>query len=736
MGQVEETVFGPKQEDQIMAQQISAAPHRHSTRRMNRTRVTIALLACLASLAGSGLICQTSFASPRSPIAGQTSLAASPNAPGLASAAMNPALTNYLELRGLGRLGSGLEEQGLGLTPSPIDFSYLRDDSLRLGVCASPSSFDLRDSGRVGPVEDQGWYGTCWAFASLGSLESCLLPSDTESFSKDNLILNSGFDFDSYNGGGNALMATAHLARWAGPVAASEDAYGDSNTPSGLVAEKHVQEALYLPSRTSSLDNGAIKWAIMNYGAIDTSLYADGGMQDSTSSVAYNAADDAYCYSGSADANHAVDIVGWNDAYSASNFSTTPPGDGAFIVRNSWGTGWGDGGYFYVSYYDTQFGYGENALFDDAESPGNFSEIYQYDPLGWTQRAGYSSHTAWFANDFTARAGDQLAAVSFYAAEPGSSYTLYVGLGGSSSLTAAGSGSLSVAGYHTVTLGSPVQLTGGQAFTVAVRLTTPGCYWPIPLETNIAGYSSGATAAPGEGFVSPDGNAWTDLTSISGHAQDSVCLKAFTRASGSSDLTPPTTMLVPAKKGALTHWNNASCRFTFSATDNPGGSGVAETQHDFKNEGWQAGGPGTTFTVPASADHADDGINTLLVRSLDLAGNVEKAQKFTIAIDTRPPSSKTPFAARVRRGSWATVRFKVLDAQPSAGSCRVAINVKTLRGQQKATFSPRLWYGSGKLVSYRFRCNLPRGTYRFFITTWDGAGNESVKSASSYLIVT
>ena len=61
-----------------------------------------------------------------------------------------------------------------------------------------------------------------------------------------------------------------------------------------------------------------------------------------------------------------------------------PPGNGAFIVRNSWGTGWGDAGYFYVSYYDTNFGYGENAVFDDAEPTSNYNAIYQYDPLGWT----------------------------------------------------------------------------------------------------------------------------------------------------------------------------------------------------------------------------------------------------------------------------------------------------------------------------------------------------------------
>ena len=524
-------------------------------------KLRFSILTLIVLLVAAGLTCRVSSPQP----VPHNALTTGTSTPQPRLAPLNTAFVKYIRLHQAtrGQKADGLAgPRSSSLAPSPIDFSYLRDAKVQLDTATYPASYDLRKRGKLGPVKNQGHWGACWAFAALGSLESRLLPSYHATFSEDNLVLGSGFSFaNPYEVGGTSLMATAYLARWAGPISASEDAYGDSYTPAGLTAERHVQEVLYLPPRGRPKDHAAavIKWAVKKYGAVYASLYADSGMTGSHDSSAYNAATASYCYIGAKNANHAVDIVGWDDKYSAANFSTKPDGNGAFIVRNSWGPKWGDGGYFYVSYYDTRIAVlgspqgGENdlnAVFDDVEPAGNFSGIYQYDPLGWTSAVGYPTgstpDTAWFANSFIAESSDELAAVSFYTAELSSSYTVYVSASSlpSSTMTPCSSGSFSMPGYHTVTLASPVPLTSGQNFTVAVKLTTPGYDYPIPLETRIDGYTSGATSAPGESFVSPNGIDWTDLTTLPPNGQTyyssaNVCLKAFTRAPGIPDSKCP-----------------------------------------------------------------------------------------------------------------------------------------------------------------------------------------------------
>ena len=429
----------------------------------------------------------------------------------------------------------------LGARPLSKDFLYVRGlqipslnglDLPALGTPQTtpetlPRSYDLRTRNKVTAVGDQNPYGTCWSFATLGSLESYLLPGESWDLSEDNMVLASGFDHgtDAYNWGGNLQMSTAYLVRWGGPVTSSSDAYGDALTPFGLSPTKHVQEVNWIPARGGPLDNDNVKRAVMEYGGV----YVAMSWQDSASgSLHYNAATKSYYYFGYMNANHAVLIVGWDDDYPASNFPMRPFGNGAFIVKNSWGTGFGGAGYFYVSYYDNVFGRTDlMGVVDDAESTNNYSGIYQYDPLGEVNSMGYQDPTAWFANVFTAKENSSLSAVGFYALAPGTSYVVYTG-SSLATLQPSTSGMLAYMGYHTAKLPKRVPLTRGLPFAVAVKITSPGTKEPIAIEYPITNFSSAATAQPGQSYVSADGNDWSDLTAV-WDSNANVCLKAYVR---------------------------------------------------------------------------------------------------------------------------------------------------------------------------------------------------------------
>jgi C1A family cysteine protease len=461
----------------------------------------------------------------------------------------DPSFLHYLDGRGSAR--------NLGLVPAPVSSAgvprahlapitarsprrYVASEvaasvSPRAESGAQPAAYDLRTLDKLSPIRDQGRWGTCWAFAALGSLESSQLPSSGNDYSENNLANRAGFAL-GYGDGGNSFMAAAYLLRWDGPVAETDDPYAPgasvpNPSPADAAVRAHVHEVLDLPARTSSTDNADLKWAVMTYGAVYATMY--------WSDSAYRVATRSYYYTGSG-ANHAVDIVGWDDTYSAANFAAAPVGPGAFLVRNSWGAGFGSAGYFWVSYYDVSLGR-QSVVFAGAEPASADERIYQHDPLGWVASyrppAATDPTTAWLAAAYTAAEDGTLTAAGFYATAPGATYEVRVGgtVAALKDVAVAASGTLTAAGYHTVTLGSPVAVTAGQPLVIAVRLTTPGYGFPVAVERPYPGYAN-ATASAGQSFVSGDGVSWTDMTTLI--AGTDVCLKGYGTATGVPDQDP------------------------------------------------------------------------------------------------------------------------------------------------------------------------------------------------------
>ncbi len=408
-----------------------------------------------------------------------------------------------------------------------------------------PPAFDLRTERRVTPVRSQDSFSTCWIMAAMGSLESAVITSEgvARDFSENNLANHMSTRL-VYEGRAPSELAAAYFARWEGPVFESSDPYPDpGGSPTFLRAVRHLQDILFLPQRGDPLDNDAVKWAVTTYGGVDAAIDFRPGeasyWKRSTNSY-YGLRDDVL--------NHHVVCVGWDDAYPKSSFASTPPGDGAFLIKNSWGEDWGNKGYFWLSYYDASFG-DALAVFGGVEGVGNYDAVYQYDALGrsgWIDALGRSADpgaagdgSAWYASRFTCAGAGTVKAVSFYTPVPGAGYEVRVAgsPGGIAGAPVAGSGTVAVGGYHTVRLDEPVSVTTGRTFVVAVRVTTPGWADPVPVERSSDLIAPRARA--GQSYVSADGTTWADLTSLAGLAQANVCLKAFVDAAGAGDTRPP-----------------------------------------------------------------------------------------------------------------------------------------------------------------------------------------------------
>ena len=406
-----------------------------------------------------------------------------------------------------------------------------------------PASYDLRDLGMVTPIRNQGHYGTCWAFATYGSMESCLLTNETWDFSENNLANRSGFDY-GFGVGGNSFMSTAYLSRWGGPYDDAEDPYANVGFVPAPTARprKHIQATELLPERQNVYDDhGAIiqfdevandntKNEIMTHGGLYGAFCFDPN-SISANNTAYWSGYPGVSNRPTADANHAVTFVGWDDNYDKTNFLRSPPGNGAFLIKNSWGSTWGDNGYFWISYYESTFT--EFCSFYETEPVENYACAYSYDPLGWCGSIGATngSDQAWAANIFKCYTPNTLSAVAFYTAAPDCDYEVQVfnGVSGdvptSGTLAATASGTFPFSGYHTVTLHAGVPLTQGALFSIVLTARTPGYPYPIVTESAVSGYSSTAVADAGQSFFSADGTNWSDMTTSDPTAK--ACIKAF-----------------------------------------------------------------------------------------------------------------------------------------------------------------------------------------------------------------
>jgi len=405
------------------------------------------------------------------------------------------------------------------LTGNYTLYNHVLDDS------PLPGRYSSIDEGYVTPAKNQQDGGNCWAFCAIATLESAILKASGDAFdlSEENmknlaaLYSHYGWSMET-NEGGYDDMAFGYLTGWLGPVPDAYDGYTGFTVLSPMLdGIMHVQNILYL-GRSSYSDNNEVKRAIRDYGAVYAPIYMT-PYYDST------AKEYVQYYRGTHLCDHAVSLVGWDDNFQISG----APGKGAWIAKNSWGNGWGNNGYFYVSYFDSScLKPGSNIagyafIFNDTMK---YDKNYQYD-IAKTDYFFNTTKTVWYKNIFTATDSEFLAAVSTYF-EKSTDWELSIKVNDGLKLTKSGN---SHAGYFTFDLGQLIPLNTGDVFEIMFKITVNGDAG-VPISEVVS--LNNRFYRQNISFISYDGQVWRDIFNISweypDHVYDSqvACIKAFT----------------------------------------------------------------------------------------------------------------------------------------------------------------------------------------------------------------
>jgi C1A family cysteine protease len=398
----------------------------------------------------------------------------------------------------------------------PCEYPLIHEDSVRLRPVIKSSAYDLTPSGAkrsypirfdlrnvdghnyVTPVKSQSG-GTCWTHGTMASLESNILRSGQPWIAylpEQSYPCMDEYHLDWWNGfneyyneditpptgeglvvhnGGDYLVAAAYFARNDGAV----DRYLTTGTLyQGSYSSPALQHGsnydYYFPREIEWLTAGtelenidAIKEALQTYGVVATAICWSAGFYNGTWGTFYQPPSSDLL------PNHSVAIAGWDDT-----LTTQAPQPGAWLCKNSWGTSWGQSGYFWISYYDKVAGKHPEmgaVVFHDFEIV-DYRRIYSHDYHGWRDTKEGCLQAL---NAYTVLDERMLSQASFITVVDNVSYTLEIyddfdELGGPANLLASAEGTLDHLGLHTLTLDRNLKLPVGDDFFVSLQLSDGG----------------------------------------------------------------------------------------------------------------------------------------------------------------------------------------------------------------------------------------------------------------------
>ena len=429
------------------------------------------------------------------------------------------------------------------------------DTGRYLSALGASSSFDWRQlQGGSTPVRDQGYCGSCWAFGTVAPLEILISYHCGTVVDLSEQYLVSCND-DGWDCGGGWFAHNYHEwdysptkgeSDWGAvleahfPYVASNVSCGGSHSHPYKISDwRYVGSSYGVPTVT------AIKAAIQTYGPVSAAVCVGSRFQGYGSGI-FEGSESC----GSDEVNHAITLVGWVDDDSVEG--------GYWILKNSWGSSWGENGYMKIRYGTSMVGYAANYIvftsancLDDpgpatppaisvtpsSVSPGGtvtaaFSNVAAPTSTDWiglyVQGASNSALKGWFyGSSCTASPGGARASGSC-------AYTVPINLsGGTYELRLFAND-----GYTLLASSNAFTVTGATPPTSATLTATPSSVSP-----------GGTVTTAFSGVAAPTSTDWIGLyvqgasnSALKGWFYDSSCTYSpgTARTSGSCAFTVPT----------------------------------------------------------------------------------------------------------------------------------------------------------------------------------------------------
>jgi C1A family cysteine protease len=389
-----------------------------------------------------------------------------------------------------------------GYMPPPVNLKALNPvpplNALRASAAVLPARWDWREHSGVTPVKNQGSCGSCWAFGNVGAVEAIhkirTYGHPNMNWSEENMnSCHVPWLWDRCEGG-NTFVSLSYLTGLVkkndtqqfqkGLLYEAQDAYKGLNSYNSVLCEdasRPFPKYRITGARWLSDDTDVMKDVVYNKGPIVTAFYVE-----SLSGSHWHNDNTVYHYpSFSGASNHEVVIVGWDDNIAW----PTGGGQGAWIVKNSWGTFNSMEGYFYLTYDSANVG-DDGMYYVGTRKAATNENLYMEDLPGWMFNIGCGSSVAYGATVFApVNKNEKLTHVEFYNPFNEMPYTIKVwGMVASSgtgvtfsNVKATKRGRCQEPGYYAIALTTPITLTKGKNYGVTITFADPsGGGYPIP----------------------------------------------------------------------------------------------------------------------------------------------------------------------------------------------------------------------------------------------------------------